>query len=64
MDKLKELSAKLDGKIKPQNHLNINFDETSFRKLLVKHYRQYTIKIDEYRALYSIGINVNSDLSF
>lgn len=64
MDKLKELSVKLDGKIKSQKLFNINFEETSFRKLIVKNYRQYTVKIDEYKDLYSIGIKVNSDLSF
>jgi len=64
MDKLKDLSVKLDGKIKSQNLFNANVEDTSFRSLTVKDYRQYKIIIDEYRNLYSMGINVNSDLSF
>jgi hypothetical protein len=63
MDKLKELSVKLDGKIRLQKLFNINFEETSLRKLMVKDYRQYKIKIDEYKDLFTIGIKVNSNLS-
>jgi len=64
VNKLEELSIKLDGKIKAQSHFNVNFEETSLRKLIVKDYRHNEIKIDEYRDLYSIGIKVNSGLSF
>jgi hypothetical protein len=64
MDKLKELSAKLVGKIKQQKHFNSIVDDTSFRRLIIKNYRQYKIKIDEYKDLCTIGVNVNSNLSF
>jgi hypothetical protein len=63
MDYLKELSLQLDGRIKSQELLNINLNESSFRRLIVKDYKQLKIQIDEYRTLYSIGIKVNSILT-
>src|SRR5882757_8178112 len=64
MDKLKELSVKLDGRIKQQQLISPNLGETSFKELIVKNYRGYRVGIDEYKSLYSIGIKINCDMSF
>jgi len=63
MDSLKDLSITLGGKIQKQTLFDSNFDEASNRKLTVKDYRQYKIRINEYQDLYSLGISVNSDLA-
>ena len=64
MDKLIYLANKLNGKIKSQQHYNVNFDEISQRQIIVKNFRDYEITIDEYADLYVTGIKVNSRLSF
>ena len=64
MDKLKKISTELGGKITSQNLSNININETSNRRLLIKNYKNYGLKIDEYKNIFAIGINVNSQLTF
>jgi hypothetical protein len=60
---LKELSAQLKGKIKQQNYINANIG-VSTRRLLIKNYRQFNVKIDEYPNSYEIGVKVYSTLHF
>jgi hypothetical protein len=62
MDNLKEISTQLNGKIKAQNHADINFKEISSRELIVKKYKDFKINIDEFGSLYQIAIEVESDL--
>jgi hypothetical protein len=64
MDKLKEISTRLGGKITSQNLININIDQTSNKRLLVKNYKGCSLKIDEYKNIFAIGIKVNSHLAF
>lgn len=63
MDKLKELSARLGGKIKSINNFNVNLGETSFKKIIIKDYRQYKIEIDEYKDAVLLGVKVDSHLA-
>jgi hypothetical protein len=63
-DNLKELSVQLNAKIKPQNHLNINFPERSFRRLRIKDYMQFDLTIDDHGFLYSIKVKVNAAHAF
>jgi len=64
MNKLKELSTKFGSGIKSQNLINGNINQRSTKRLLIKNYKKYDLKIDEYENIYSIGIKVNSDLTF
>ena len=64
MDKLKELSSILGGRIKSINNLNISCGGTSFRRLILTDYRRYKIEIDEYQEMLLVGIIVESDLAF
>jgi hypothetical protein len=64
MDQLRELSIKLEGKIRKQDLLNINFKDISTRELIIKNYRDFKINIDEFGKLYQISIDTGSDLMF
>lgn len=64
MDYLKELSLKLGGKIRTQNLSNWNYNETSFRELLVKDYKGYKVEINEFMSLFELQINSGPDFSF
>jgi hypothetical protein len=60
---LKELSTKLGGKIHSQDLFDINFDDQSSRKLVVKNYKNYKLEIEEFGKIYFIKIKVNSDFT-
>ncbi|HEX4375080.1 MAG TPA: hypothetical protein VHZ50_17370 [Puia sp.] len=63
MDYLDELSIKLKGKIELQDSINANIG-LSTRHLLLKGYRQFHVKIEDYPNRCSINVKVNSDLLF
>lgn len=63
MDYLNELSAHFHGKIKTQHHQDSHFKEISFRKLLINDLKGYKISINEFGELFSIIINVESELA-
>jgi hypothetical protein len=64
MDYLKKLLTHTGGKIKRQEVMNANFKERSFRRLLIKNYKDYKIQVDDYAEVYLLGLNINSDLAF
>jgi hypothetical protein len=64
MDKLKELSDKLKGKIKVQRQFDVNFKHPSSRHLSVRNYRGYGIKVDDHLDIFTVGVKVNSELAF
>jgi hypothetical protein len=64
MDKLKELSDKLKGRIKIQQQFDANFKHPSPRHLVVKNYRGYKIRFDDHVDLITVGVKVNSELAF
>ena len=63
MDNLKDISLRIGGRIRRQDHFNVNLDEKSFRRLVIKDYKRFQIQIDEYKTLYTIGIKVDSILA-
>jgi hypothetical protein len=64
MDYLKELSIQLRGKIRTQNLHNWNYNETSFRELIVKDYKGYKVEVNEFKSLFEININSGPDFAF
>jgi hypothetical protein len=64
MDKLKELSDKLKGRIKIQQYLDANFKHPSSRHLIIKNYRGYKIKTYDHVDLFVIGVTADSELAF
>jgi len=65
MDYLKELSAKLGGKISSNNCYHWNIDLTSLRKLVIKAYGGHRFAIDEYGpSMFMVRCFIEADFSF
>jgi hypothetical protein len=64
MDYLEILSEQFKGNIKSQEHQSYNFKEISYRRLIIKNYKQYKIEVDDFGSLFAIKIKANSDLAF
>ncbi|WP_295793191.1 hypothetical protein [Mucilaginibacter sp.] len=65
MDYLKELSAKLGGKISSNNCYHWNIDLTSLRKLAIKDYGGHRFAIDEYGpSMFMVKCFIEADFSF
>lgn len=61
MDYLKALSQELKGKIETHNLSNCNFSKNSTRKAVVKDYKGYKVKINDFDDLFEIAIKIESD---
>jgi hypothetical protein len=64
MDSLKDLSLTLKSKIKKQHLISPNTGEISTRKLQVKGYEGFNLRIDEFTNFWGVSITVNTALSF
>jgi len=63
-DTLTRLSDQWKGKIKNQNHINVNFSEPSYRSLRVTNYKRFRLVIDDHGSLYAVKLEINIDQAF
>jgi hypothetical protein len=64
MDYLEQLTAHTGGKIRKQDYLNINFAHKSFRSLIIKDFKNWKLRINDYNELCSIEMKVNVAFAF
>jgi hypothetical protein len=64
MDKFKELSRILGGKIKSVNILHGNLNATCTRSIVIEEYQLYKVFIEDYGDRFLVGIPINCNLAF
>lgn len=64
MDYLKELARRTGGKIRVQDLFSSNFNQKSFRVLVIQDFKQYKVQIHDVGTLCSIEIKVDTEIAF